>query len=95
VRRAGRPASRRRTSPSVAFIEAVRPKIAVFQAGDRNRFGHPAPEVVARYRERSVAIVASPACGAWRWIAAGAAEGRCECDAAPRYSHYTGAAAGE
>jgi hypothetical protein len=66
VRRAGRPASRRRTSPSVAFIEAVRPKIAVFQAGYRNRFGHPAPEVVARYRERSVAIVASPACGAWR-----------------------------
>ncbi|MDQ2734701.1 MAG: MBL fold metallo-hydrolase, partial [Pseudomonadota bacterium] len=50
-----------RTSSSVRFIEAVQPKIAVFQTGYRNRFGHPARDVVERYRERGAAIVASPA----------------------------------
>jgi competence protein ComEC len=83
-----------RTSSSVSFIEAVRPKIAVFQAGYRNRFGHPAPDVVERYRERGIAIVATPACGAWQWLGAGPAEGRCEREAARRYWHDTAAAAG-
>ena len=41
-----------RTSSSAAFLDAVRPRIGVFQAGYRNRFGHPAPDVVERYRER-------------------------------------------
>ena len=82
-----------RTSSSRAFIEAVQPKIAVFQAGYRNRFGHPAPDVVERYRSRGAAIVASPACGAWQWLAAGPAEGRCERDTGRRYWHYTETAA--
>ena len=63
--------------------------IAVFQAGYRNRFGHPAPEVLERYRERGIAIVASPACGAWQWRADGAAAtAACERDAARRYWHH-------
>jgi competence protein ComEC len=78
-----------RTSSSPAFIDAVRPKIAVFQAGYRNRFGHPALDVVERYRSRGVAIVASPACGAWQWLSAGPAEGHCERDTGRRYWHYT------
>lgn len=77
-----------RTSSSVRFIEAVQPRIAVFQAGYRNRFHHPAPDVVERYRERGVAIVATPACGAWQWLATGPLEGRCERDAARRYWHH-------
>jgi len=63
----------------------VQPRIGVFQAGDRNRFGHPAAEVLDRYRERGIAIVASPACGAWRWRADSSADGTCERDVARRY----------
>jgi competence protein ComEC len=56
-----------KTSSSAAFLDAVQPAVAVFQAGYRNRYGHPAPEVLARYRERGIAIVSTPDCGAWRW----------------------------
>ncbi len=37
------------TSSTPAFIAAVAPEIAVYTPGYRNRFGHPRPEVVARY----------------------------------------------
>jgi competence protein ComEC len=38
-----------RTSSTPAFIAAVAPRIAVYTPGYRNRFGHPRPDVVARY----------------------------------------------
>ena len=79
-----------RTSSTAAFLDAVKPKTAVFQAGYRNRFGHPAADVLERYRERGIAIVASPACGAWSWPAAGAAAGTCQRDIARRYWHHAG-----
>ncbi|MEO8081416.1 MAG: DNA internalization-related competence protein ComEC/Rec2, partial [Caldimonas sp.] len=60
-----------RTSSSSGFLDAVRPSLAVVQAGYRNRFGHPAADVVERYRQRGIAVVASPACGAWQWLAGG------------------------
>ena len=66
--------------------------MAVFQAGYRSRFGHPAPDVLARYTERGIEVVASPACGAWLWhagVAAGAPEpGVCHRDAVRRYWHH-------
>jgi competence protein ComEC len=37
------------TSSAPAFLAAVRPSHAVFTTGYRNRFGHPKPEVLARY----------------------------------------------
>jgi len=37
------------TSSSLAFLQAVKPEIAVFQAGYRNRYHHPRPDVFARY----------------------------------------------
>ena len=77
-----------KTSSSAPFLDAVRPRIAVFQAGYRNRFGHPAEDVLDRYRERGIAIVASPACGAWQWPADGAAAGTCERDVGRRYWHH-------
>ncbi len=77
-----------RTSSTGAFLDAVRPGTAVFQAGYRNRFGHPAPDVLQRYRERGIVPQASPACGAWRWQAGGSAEGECQRDAALRYWHH-------
>jgi competence protein ComEC len=41
-----------RTSSTPAFVAAVGPAIAIFTPGYRNRFGHPRPEVVARYVAR-------------------------------------------
>jgi competence protein ComEC len=38
-----------RTSSSQALVNAVAPRYVVFASGYRNRFGFPAPEVVARY----------------------------------------------
>ena len=38
------------TSSTPAFVGVVLPGHVVFQAGYRNRFGHPRPQVVARYR---------------------------------------------
>jgi competence protein ComEC len=39
-----------RTSSTPAFVAAVRPAIALYAVGYRNRFGHPKAEVMARYR---------------------------------------------
>ena len=38
------------TSSTQAFVEAVAPRVAVVQAGYRNRFGHPHAEVLERLR---------------------------------------------
>ena len=85
-----------RTSSTGAFLDAVAPKLAVFQAGYRNRFGHPAPDVLARYRERGIAIVTSPRCGAWQWRggAAAPADAVCQRDAVRRYWHHRSAEPG-
>lgn len=77
-----------KTSSSAAFLDAVQPRIAVVQAGYRNRFGHPAKEVLARYRERGIVVVDSPACGAWQWPGDAGGEGVCQRDAARRYWHH-------
>jgi competence protein ComEC len=74
------------TSSTPAFVEAVAPRVAVVQAGYRSRFGHPAPEVVARYEARGVALVRSDRCGGWSWSTA-TGEGRCERDQRRRYWH--------
>lgn len=44
------------TSSTSAFVAAVSPAHVVFQAGYRNRFGHPKPAVVARYRSAGATI---------------------------------------
>lgn len=46
-----------RTSSTVAFIRAVAPALAVIGCGYRNRFGHPRPEIVARYTTHDVRVV--------------------------------------
>jgi len=56
-----------KTSSSDAFLDAVKPGIALVQAGYRNRFGHPAAEVLARHAARGVRVVDSPRCGAAHW----------------------------
>lgn len=39
-----------RHSSGAAFVSATRPRFAIAPAGFGNRFGHPAPEVIARYQ---------------------------------------------
>ena len=40
-----------RTSSSAAFIAALQPALAIVSAGWRSRYGHPHPEVVARFAD--------------------------------------------
>jgi competence protein ComEC len=53
-----------RTSSSGPFIDAVAPAIAVVSLGADNHFGHPAPEVLAHYRRRGIAVYRTDRCGA-------------------------------
>jgi competence protein ComEC len=76
-----------RTSSTAPFLDATHAKLAVFQAAYRSRFGHPAPDVLQRYRDRHIAIVTSAECGAWRWSSADAA-GHCQRDLTGRYWNY-------
>jgi len=75
-----------RTSSSPAFLEAVAPRVALVQAAYRSRFGHPAPDVVARYEEKGIKLLRTDRCGAWSWRS-DQPEGRCERQVRPRYWH--------
>lgn len=55
------------TSSSKAFLQAVSPRQIVIQAGRRNRYGHPAAEVTARYEEMGLAWSATTTCGMHVW----------------------------
>ncbi len=73
-----------RTSSTPALLAAAAPRLALAQAGYRNRFGHPHPEVLARYRAAGIPVWQSPGCGAWRWLS-GEAWPTCERQRDPRY----------
>jgi len=55
-----------KTSSTGAWIDAVAPELALVSAGYRNRFGHPAPPVVARYRQRHIRLLNTADSGAIR-----------------------------
>ncbi len=77
-----------KTSSSPAFLDAVQPRVALVQAGYRNRFGHPANEVVQRYRTRQVEVVESARCGAATWSSARPDTVQCERQARSRVWHH-------
>ncbi|MEP6792066.1 MAG: DNA internalization-related competence protein ComEC/Rec2, partial [Ramlibacter sp.] len=77
-----------KTSSSEAFLDAVRPRIAIVQAGYRNRFGHPAEPVLARYEARQVEVIDSPHCGAAWWRSVAPAAAACQRAASARYWHH-------
>ena len=77
-----------KTSSTPAFLDAVQPRIALAQAGYRNRFGHPAPAVLARYRERGIEVVESARCGAATWTSARPQAVSCQRETARRYWHH-------
>jgi competence protein ComEC len=53
-----------RTSSTPEFVRAVAPQLVVFAVGYRNRFGHPHPAVVRRYREQGSELVRTDLAGA-------------------------------
>lgn len=74
-----------RTSSTAAFLATVQAKQVIVQAGRRNRYGHPAREVMARYEALGWHVDATPTCGAWLWASDGSmATGRCWRDQARR-----------
>lgn len=75
-----------RTSSTAVFLDRAAPRIAFVQAAYRSRFGHPAPDVLARYAERGVTVVRSDTCGAWTW--AGDGPGVCARQQRRRYWHH-------
>jgi competence protein ComEC len=77
-----------KTSSSAAFLDRVAPHWALVQAGWRNRFGHPAPPVLARYAERQAVVVRTDRCGAAWWSSARPDAMRCEREEARRYWHH-------
>ncbi|TAG25923.1 MAG: DNA internalization-related competence protein ComEC/Rec2 [Burkholderiales bacterium] len=77
-----------KTSSTPQFLDAVKPGIALIQAGYRNRFQHPVPEVMARYQERGIRTIASPMCGAASWQSAEPKTVRCQRETHKRYWHH-------
>ena len=85
-----------KTSSSAEFLVAVQPAVVLVQAGYRNRYGHPAPEVMARYRAlgasygdaSALEIVDSPHCGAFTWQSALPHNGVCARSQGQRYWHH-------
>jgi competence protein ComEC len=53
-----------KSSSTESFLDAVRPGVALLPVGYRNRYRHPHPVVVARYRERGIALEDSASAGA-------------------------------
>ena len=62
-----------KTSSTAPFLAAVTPQTIVIPVGYRNRFRHPAPEVLERYRETGARLLRTDAHGAvtLRFTAAG------------------------
>ena len=52
------------TSSSPPWVEAVSPRIALVSVGRGNRFGHPSPDVLGRYRSRGARVARTDLDGA-------------------------------
>ena len=78
-----------KTSSTAAFLEAVKPRFALVQAGYRNRYGHPAPVVSERYQQQGIELITSPQCGAAYWSSALPAQIQCHREQARRYWHHS------
>jgi competence protein ComEC len=74
-----------KTSSTEGFIDTVQPRWALFQHGYRNRYGHPAAQVVQRYVSRGIQTLYSPQCGAMHWRSDEPLEVQCETELNRRY----------
>ncbi|MGV0959981.1 MAG: DNA internalization-related competence protein ComEC/Rec2 [Limnohabitans sp.] len=78
-----------KTSSTPEFLQALRPALALVQAGYRNRFGHPAAAVLARYADWNIRVVDSVHCGAASWRSDAPEHVVCERERSRRYWHHT------
>ncbi len=78
-----------RSSSSPALLEATAPALAFAQSGYRNRYGHPDPAVVGRYRDRRIELARTDESGAlqWRFATDGGVDFRAARADAVRYWH--------
>ncbi|TSE31396.1 DNA internalization-related competence protein ComEC/Rec2 [Tepidimonas charontis] len=67
-----------RTSTSAAWLDALQPAAVVFQAGWRNRYGHPHRAVIERVQARDIPWANTAACGAVTWRSDAPRELTCE-----------------
>ena len=77
-----------KTSSSAAFLDAVSPRLALVQAGYRNRFGHPVASVMERYAERGIPVITSAHCGAALWRSDQPQGLACQRELEKRYWHH-------
>jgi beta-lactamase superfamily II metal-dependent hydrolase len=61
-----------RTSSNVAFLSAVRPRIATVSCGVRNRYGHPHPEAMTRLSQAGALALRLDRWGSVLWATDGA-----------------------
>ena len=57
-----------KTSSSLALLKQLEPNQAFAQNGYRNRYGHPHPDVTARYRGLGIPFYQTPETGAQTWL---------------------------
>jgi len=57
-----------KTSSSLALLKRLEPDQAFSQNGYRNRYGHPHPDVTARYRSLEIPFSQTPETGAQTWL---------------------------
>ena len=74
-----------KTSSTPAWVQSLRPRWAVVQAGYLNRFGHPVAEVSQRYVAAGTSLVLQEGCGAALWSSAKPLDLQCERQRQPRY----------
>ncbi|MDD5335539.1 MAG: DNA internalization-related competence protein ComEC/Rec2 [Rhodoferax sp.] len=77
-----------KSSSSAGFLDVVQPRIALVQAGYRNRFNHPAQSVLVRYEKRRIQVIDSPHCGAATWQSEQPQEIKCQRTQGLRYWHH-------
>jgi competence protein ComEC len=77
-----------KTSSTPELLQDLQPAVALAQAGYRNRFGHPAPAVVARYRDAGIAWFDTSHCGAATWRSDMPRTLHCERAENQRYWHH-------
>jgi len=79
-----------RSSSSPVLLNTLRPQWVIVQAGYRNRFNHPAPMVLDRYRQRGIPWVTSASCGAAIWRSWQPDAMHCHRQAEKRFWHHPG-----
>ncbi|GAB4217050.1 MAG: DNA internalization-related competence protein ComEC/Rec2 [Rhodoferax sp.] len=80
-----------KSSSSEALLRAVQPRWVWVQAGYRNRFGHPAPAVLARYAAEQRQVMDTVHCGALQWRSDQPERSACQRDQDARYWHHRAA----